>query len=497
MMMRAHSSWQRFIPAALLLLTLRTMAVAQSTGNSSPTSNTINTPRPFDPGQNSTNPSAFAVQSQNPFLGSVPTGAAIPGLLPLSLQAAVNLALRANLGYIDSEQEHVQARAARIRALSALLPHLAVGATEEYRNLVMDSLGTPKLGIPHAPAAFSYQTTHISLQQDVLDLTAVHDVRAAGKDMQASQAAVADAKNIVVLASVSSYLLVTASQTRLETARAQLDTASTATSLIHSRVAHELSPEIDEIRARVAKRSAELRVTLAMTTLQKDKLALARIIGLPIDQEFVLTTALTYQQSPAEILSQLAEKAVAERQDIRAAKARLEAAAEVVKAQQSQRLPTAEIRANAGETGVTYGHPYRDYEVEARVSVPIFTGRRIESDILNAKAVLARRRAEYADTQARAIFDVRTALLDLTAADVSVQVSLDNQSLAQEGLKQAKARFEVGVSNVVDLLQAQQAVAEAEDNRIASVYSHQLAKLMLVRATGTAERDYLTYLGGR
>src|ERR1700712_5234510 len=113
-MTRTYSSWQRYFPAALLLLTLQMVAVAQSTSNSSPASNTINTPRPFDPGQNSTNPSAFAVQTQNPFLGSVPTGVAVPGVLPLSLEAAVQLALRSNLGYIDSAQEHLQSRAARI-----------------------------------------------------------------------------------------------------------------------------------------------------------------------------------------------------------------------------------------------------------------------------------------------------------------------------------------------------------------------------------------------
>jgi outer membrane protein len=92
---------------------------------------------------------------------------------------------------------------------------------------------------------------------------------------------------------------------------------------------------------------------------------------------------------------------------------------------------------------------------------------------------------------------VRTALLDLAAASTSVEVSLENQALAKEGLRQAKDRFDVGVSNTVDLIQAQQAVAEAQDNRIASVYAHQFAKLLLIRATGTAEQDYINYLGVR
>ncbi len=470
-------------------------APAQTTGSSSRATNTINTPRPFDPGQNTTNPSAFAVQSQNPFLGSVPAGALVPGAMPLSLKAAVALALRANLGFVDSEQDHIRSRAARIRALSLLLPQIKVTSTEEYRNIITDTLGFQKLGEPQTITAFNYQTAHVEYNQSLLDVHALYDIRAKAKEVEASKAAMADAENIVVLASLSSYLLVAASQTRLETAKAELATAVTAEALLQSRVKHELSPEIDEIRSHVAMRSAELRVTLATTTLEKDKLSLTRVIGLPIEQEFTLTDGLTYHEAPLIQLPELLSKAAEMRQDLKAAKARLRAAEQTMKAQQAQRLPTIDVRANAGETGVTYGGALRDYEVEGRISVPIFTGRRIESDILNAKAILARRKAEFADTQARAIYDVRTALLDLAGANTSVQVSTENQALAQEGLRQAKDRFEVGVTNVVDLIQAQQAVAEAEDNRIASVYAHELAKLMLIRATGTAQQDYITYLG--
>ena len=478
-----------------LVICLASTGRTQSTGSGSSAANTVDTPRPFNPGQNTTNPSAFAVQSQNPFLGSVPAGKVIPGIFHLSLHAAVDLALRTNLGYIDSEQDHQRSRAARLHALSTLLPQIGVESTEEYRNLVMDSLGTEKLGVPHVVPGYNYQTAHATLQQDVVDVRALDDVRAANKEMEATAASMADARNIVVLASVSSYLLVAASQTRLETAKAQFVTAETIESILSSRVKHDLSPQIDEIRAHVSMRSAELRVTLATTTLQKDKLALTRIIGLPIDQEFALTDGLRFLEAAPTGQVELLSKAAGSRQDLRAAKARLDAAEQAVKAQRAQRLPSVEVRANGGETGITYGHPYRDYEVEGRISIPIFTGRRIEADVLDARATADRRAAEFADTQARAIFDVRTALLDLTAASKSVAVSLENQALAIEGLRQAKDRFEVGVSNAADLIQAQQAAAEAEDNRIASIYAHHVATLMLIRATGTAEQDYLSYLG--
>jgi outer membrane protein TolC len=411
------------------------------------------------------------------------------------LRNAVAIALRANLGAIDATQEHDRTRAARIRALSALLPHIGVETEAVYRNLVADSLGVPKLGLPHAVPAFSYQTAHVTYQQNALDIAALFELRSANEEVAASAAETADARNIVVLASVSSYLLVAASQTRLETAKAQLATATTAHALLASRVKRELSPEIEEIRARVAMRSSALRVTLAETTLEKDKLALTRIIGLPIAQEFELSDGLEYSPLLQTGASNPTETALENRQDIKAAHARLRAAEESVNAAKAQYLPQLDVRANAGETGITYGHPYRDYAVEGKLSIPIFTGRRIEAGVQAAKATLERRKAEFADTKARAVYDVRTAQLNLSAARTSVEVADENRDLAQEGLRQARDRFNVGVSTVVDLLQAQQAVAEAEDNKIASVYAHQLAKLMLIRAYGTAEQDFAIYMG--
>jgi len=487
----------RMLAATILAFPLFGVSLisAQSSGSTSPLSNTVNTPRPFDPGQNTTNPSAFAVQNQNPFLGSVPTGAVVPGVLPLSLRAAVSLALKANLGYIDSEQDHIQTRAARVRALSQLLPQLSAETTQTFRNLISDSLGVEKLGFPHEIDMFNYQGAHINYKQDVFDLSVFHEVKARTQEVAASTASVADAKNIVVLASVSSYLLVAASQTRVETAKAEFATATITDLLLQSRVRQGVSPDIDQLRAQVSKHSAEQRLAIARISFEKEKLALTRIIGLPVEQQFSLTDPLDYHAAPDQSLEVRIALALNQRQDLKAAQARVEAAKQLLSAQKAQRLPTLGAAANAGETGVTYGHAFGDYEVEGRISLPLFTGRRIQSEITTAEATLLRRNAELADVTARAVYDVRTAALDLEAGETSVRVAMENQVLATEGLRQATDRFQVGVSNTVDLIQAQQAVAEAEDNRIASIYAHSLAKLMLIRATGTAEQDYVVFLG--
>jgi outer membrane protein TolC len=288
--------------AAVVPLTWRSDLCAQSTGNAGPLSNSVATPRPFDPGQNTTNPSALAVQAQNPFLGCVPTGPVVPGTLPLSLHSAVSQALKANLGSIESEQNHVESKAARLRALSTILPQLSAESTETYRNLFADTLGVDKLGFPHLVPPFNYQSAGLLYKQDLLNVTSIHEIRASRQEVEASDATLEDAKNIVVLASVSSYLLVAASQTRVATAEAQAATARATDQLLESRVRREVSPEIDRIRTHVALRSAEQRLVIARITLEKGKLALTRIIGLPVEQQFALTDALEYHISQDQSL---------------------------------------------------------------------------------------------------------------------------------------------------------------------------------------------------
>lgn len=478
-----------------LFLTFALFSASVSHGQTSV--NSINTPRPFDPGQVTTNPSSFAQQTQNPFLGSIPLRPLTLGTLNLSLRDAVALALKANLGYVEADQEHIETRAARLRALSRLLPHVDVDSTETYRNLVVDPLGVPKLGFPSTIAPYNYQTAHVNYSQHILDIAALHDFYSANREVEASKAAELDARNVVVLAAVSSYLLTAASQVRLETAEAELKTAQAVDVQVANRVAHELSPAIDNTHTQVSFLSAELRVKIARTTLAKDKLALSRIIGLPVEQEFLVTDGLEYHARPAASDGDLMQIAEQRRQDIRAAKARVAAAEQSAKASSSERLPSVDVRANAGETAFTYGSAHPDYFVEGSISIPIFTGFRIESDIKEKRALLARRRAELEDVAERAKYEIRTSLLDIDAAETSVEVSNKNCELARDGLAQAQRRFEAGVSNVVELLQAQQAVAEAQDNRIASLYAHQLAKLFLVRAMGTAEQDYIPYIGVR
>jgi outer membrane protein TolC len=133
----------------------------------------------------------------------------------------------------------------------------------------------------------------------------------------------------------------------------------------------------------------------------------------------------------------------------------------------------------------------------ATLSVPLFTGGRIRSDIIDASAQLDRKQSEYLDLEGRVDYEVRNAFTDLDAAESAVHVAEKNTRLSQQTLDQARDRFANGVANNLEVVQAQQDVAAATENYISSLFAHNLAKLTLLRAMGLAQKDVNLYLGGK
>src|SRR5579862_9240968 len=424
----------------------------------------VTTPRPISPAEGTTTPSAQATQRQNPYLGSVPsknTGTRIE----LSLRSAMERGLRYNLGLIEANQASADVRAERLRALSALLPQLEARARQGYENLSYKEIGLklpPIPGLPALPAtsgAFGYQDARVSLTQTRYSSELRNQYRARKRDEQASSLSVQDSRDVVVFAVGSAYLQVIASAARVETARAQLASAGELDQQTANRVKNEVSPEIDSIRAQVERQSAEQRLTNASNQLEKDRLTLARVVGLAIDQEFELSDSLAYHPLSGITSETATAEALRSRADLRSAEASVQAATFTLRAQKAQRLPVVSLTADYGGGGANLGNLNQVYTIAGNISVPIYTGGRIRSDIEEAQADLARREAEYEDLKGRVAYDVRVAWLDLAASDSSVKVAQRNQALAQKALVQSQDRYSNGVTNYLEIVQAQEALS--------------------------------------
>jgi len=451
----------------------------------------ITTPKPISAAEGTTTPSAQAAQQQNPYLGSVPaksTGT----ILRLSLQDAIARGLRYNLGLVESAHASSDVRAERLRALSVLLPQISATAKAAYESISYQEIGLklppiPGLSLPATSGGFGYQDVRVAVSERLFDRELRERYQARKQDERASELSLKDARDVVVLAVGTAYFQVVASAARLETAKAQLASAREFDQLTASRVKSEVSPEIESLRAQVERQSTEQLLTNVANQLDIDKLTFARITGLAMDQQFELAD----QPSPVRFAEMTLEGATAEalrgRADLASAAAAVRAAESTLRAEKAQRLPSLSLAANYGGGGRNVGGLNEVYQIAGTISVPLYTGGRIGADIGQAQADLERRRAEFEDLRGRIAYDVRVAWLNVSASNSSVQVAEKNRRLAERALAQSQDRYVNGVTNYLEVVQAQETVAAANENYIRSLYSLNVATISMARAMGAAE----------
>jgi outer membrane protein TolC len=234
--------------------------------------------------------------------------------------------------------------------------------------------------------------------------------------------------------------------------------------------------------------AAEQRVAEAENDLEKDKLTLDRITGIPLEQKW--SPAREYSYTP---LSEDNPKQT--RFDLDSARVSVEAADLDVNSASAQRLPSASLDSSYGTGGINPGNYNQVYSVSAAISVPLFTGGRIRSDIREAEARLAQRQAEFRDLESRIAYDVRVARLDVRASETAVRVAQGNRALAERALVQAEDRYANGVKNDLEVVQAREAIVNASENYIASLLSFNVARISLARALGAAETRIATFFG--
>lgn len=467
------------------------VAVAQT--GSDPLSYALATPRPINPAAGSTNPSAAATQLLNPYLGSVPGGKLVEGEIKLTLADAVSRGLNFNLGLIESQQADAGVKAERARAFAALLPQITARAQQSFQQLSTAGLGIKfpaqsGIRLPGTLGGFGYSESRVEVQYPVFDATLRAQFQARKAAEAASALSTKDARDVVVFAVGTAYFQVVASQARLATAKAALASAQEFATQVAHQYEAEVAPEIDSLRASVELRAAQQRVTDAGNDLEKDKLTLDRITGIPLEQQW--SPAHQYTFSPLA-----KEDAPQNRFDLKSAQQSVAAAEQDIKAARNQRLPSASLAASYGSGGANPGNYSQVYSLNAGITVPLFTGGRIRADVQDAEAKLAQREAEYRDLQGRISYDLRVARLDAQASETAVKVAEGNQSLAQRAFEQSEDRYRNGVTNYLEVVQANEAVVTAEENYISSLFSYNVAKISLARALGSAESRLAPFFG--
>ena len=451
---------QRFISALLF--------AAISAGVASPVSSQVVRPSPL----------SAALQQQ--------PGAAA---LELTLESAIARGLTHHVAALVAEADVKAAAGRRLSALSALLPQVNAQGSAVRQKINLAAFGFRAPGFPDVIGPFNVYDGRLHVSQPIVDLAAL--------DRSHGEAVALDAARYVALVVTNLYLESLASASRIEAGRAELATATALYTLAEDLRTAGLVPRIDVLRAQVQRETAEQRQIALENALEKSKLALAQAIGLtPLTQPITLADRLAFVPAASISFESALGRAQIERADLRAADARVAAGEARLRAEREWRLPTLHVEANYGTIGATVGATRPTYSAAAAVSVPLFDGQAGQARVLGADAELQRTRAEADDLRGRVAYDVRAALLDLQAAERQVQVASHTVELATEQQTQAEDRFKAGVTTNLELVQAQAALAAANDAYIAGVSAHNFAKVALARAIGIPEQTFPQFIAG-
>jgi outer membrane protein TolC len=438
------------------------------------------------------------INRTNPFQGSVPTGAVSEAPLMLSLRDAIDRGLATNLGVVESAQDVRSSRAQWLRSLSNLLPNVTgrISSTTEQTNLA--SIGftnIPGFAIPTVIGPFSYVDARAYVSQSVFNWSDVTNVRSASASRQASEHSYKAARELVVQAATNAYLVASADAALVDATRAQVETATVSLRRTTDRNRAGVAASIDALRARVELQTEQQRLIAAENQLAVDKLSLARVIGLPRGQSFTLADAVPYADVAMLTVTEALTRAYGSRPDYQSAQAQVRAAELSRQAAVAENYPSVSVDVNYGDIGTTFADSHGTVTFVGAVAIPIFQGTTVRAHVLQADAALKQRRAEFEDLAGMIDYQVRTAFLNLTSANQLVAVARSNIELANQTLRQAQDRFMAGVADNLEVVQAQESVAQANQSYISSLYSFNSAKVSLAQAIGVAEQSALSYLG--
>jgi outer membrane protein TolC len=431
-----------------------------------------------------------SVQVQGPYTGSASSTARMPFSGKLSLREAIARGLDYNLGAVGQSNAVRQAQGQSQVARSALLPNVSGYLAETIQQISLGAEGLrltiPGFTIPPTIGPFNNIDLRGSLSQSIVDLTAWNNYRSSREVFRASQFAARDARELVVLAVCGAYLQVIATRERVKSAHAQLETATALFQQTQQKRSVGLVPQIDVDRSEVEQLTQQQRVISLENEVAKQKIILARITGLPPSDEYDLTDEVPFSAAPDLSLGDALKQASEHRADIMAAQAQIRAAEHTLAAARDERLPSLTASGNYGAIGTNPSQAHTTYLGAATLSIPIWPGGRTEGEITQAKASLAQRRAELEDTRSQVESDVRNAYLDLRAATSQVEVAKRNLQVTKETLDLTRQRFDAGVTDNVEVVQAQESLTSAELDVINSVFAHNVAKLSLARSIASA-----------
>ncbi len=429
---------------------------------------------------------AQSAKPQSVLPANVPTD-----VLRLTLDQAVSMATKQNTTAQIAILTAAQSTQDKNMARAELLPHASLDVNESVQRINIEAfLGRKIPGFPEHGGPFQIFQAGPSFGMPIFDLTLFRRYQAARETANAGRADSLSTREQVILLVVSQYIGtlrniadVEASQSRVDLAKALYDQAADLQK-------EGVGTGIDTLRANVELQNENQRLIEAQANRETSLFGLSRLLNLDPRQKIELADSLSFFDTPQPEEETSIEEGLSTRQEWKSLEEQIHSAEHTKKASSESRLPSLKFQGNWAYEGSssTTGIPTYNYAVAA--TMPLFTGGRIHAEMVRADLEIQKLQQQRADLRNQIALDVKTALINLGSARSEVQVASLGVQLSKEEVDQARDRFKAGVANNIEVIQAQDSLARANDNQIAALYRFNQARADLARSIGQMEKIY-------
>jgi outer membrane protein TolC len=418
-----------------------------------------------------------------------------PPVLRLSMKQAVQIALapEGNTRVQLAQEALKQAEAQATESRAALLPDVESYVSDEALTRNLRALGLnftlpPALGLNFPTVVgFDVFDARATVNQNLFDFASIRRFQASKVNVEATKSDSQGTQNQVTDQVARAYLTGVRAEAALETAQANVDLSEALLKLARHQKEAGTGTGIEITRAQVQLANDKQHFLVARNDVDRAHLDLLKILAIRLDSPIELTDKLTYEPMEPMEEAKAIETAHKTRAELRAQQQKETSASLNYSAVKWERLPSLSGFADYGSIGTSVNNAIATHTYGVTLRVPIFDGGRRDARRTESASLLRQERIRTADLKDQVELDVRLALDSLRSADDQVKVAEEGLQLSDNELAQARRRYEAGVTNSVEVTDAQTRLDRARDNRITALYNYNLARIDLATAMGTIQ----------
>jgi TolC family type I secretion outer membrane protein len=268
----------------------------------------------------------------------------------------------------------------------------------------------------------------------------------------------------------------------IESEKSSLESLNAATARYNAGV----GTPADKLQAQTAYSQAILARVRADGVLRNTRGTLANVMGLDANTKLELSQpslSMPPEQFEQDV-SRLIGEARAHRPDLVAAEAQIKAAQANVESAVASGKPTVSVSTSLGFSDASNTNSGRTGALGVQINIPIFTGYENTYRIRAAREQVAVQQAQREKVSLQIALDVWQAYQDLVTGTQTVRTTEDLLASAIQSERVALGRYKAGVGNILDVLTAQSALADARRQRIVALYNWQISKATLAQSMG-------------